>query len=371
MRILKSVCVFALIAALCGAAAAQEKLSPNAQHLSALAPREANTMTGEYYADVIGASLSAQRVFREALPSMVDYSQSAYAKSSSMCLSGNNWIMWDTPYLSFEGQKTRDDYLGYNQTVSGFATGISRMFGETAAIGLALGYDKRKMTGRDNYPWINRTDTFHAAVYGGKQFDCLYVDAYAGYSRAWHRGARTADGAQLGHSNYNDTVLSAGLKLSYVFAFDNGLRIIPSLGLDYSNIRMSNFSEKKDAGGHIRVDGQKYNSLQMPIKVAVNKTFHTNFLTFKGAQAKWTPEVHIGYTPRFGAKRAQVKYSDVTTGAGWFTANSTRINGSYFTAGINLKIKLADKYIFMAAYDYVGGSKYHNHILSGTYGMSF
>jgi outer membrane autotransporter protein len=367
---------------------AGEHVSPNAEGFySMIGPgseRLANSMTGELYADLMGSTVTAQRIFKDALPSIADYCQSAHLVANSYCGPDNKWVMWDTPYLSRDVRDRNDGYLGYKQTVSGFATGISRMLGEATAIGLAVGYDARKLTGQDNYHWRNKADTFHAAIYGGTALGCFFIDGYAGYSRAWQRTERNVEFDPVypntAKGNFNDTVLSAGLKASYVWILPNDMRITPSIGADFSHVRTGAFREKsyymgiRDDFAALAVDKNRHSSLQTPIMVSVNKTFSANFLTFGGTCSLWTPEIRAGYVPQFGAKRASADYSFIDPAMstlGSFTAKSTKLGGSYGTVGAGLKIKLKDKFIFAVDYDYTFGQKYDKHVVTGTYGVSF
>lgn len=188
-----ALCLVIAMAAANGAAG--EKLTANgkkAVDASWLGPpspgqsnRPPNSIAGEMYADMLGTSINAQRTFRSALPSIFSYSQTArrqnYADAglyadgtvanfaaesyygycpTTMCSPGSKWVMWDVPFFTKETHKNTGDYLGYEQNLSGFATGISRIIGETSAIGLAVGYDHRKLKGRDGYLMENKGTPF-------------------------------------------------------------------------------------------------------------------------------------------------------------------------------------------------------------------
>ena len=356
-----------------------------------------NEAAGEMFPDLMGTSIGAQREFRRALPSIYSYSQTAHYQNradagsgaayanidssnyyvvcpTTMCAPGSKWVMWDVPFMTNETRKRDDGYLGYKQTVSGFATGISRMLGESSAIGLAVGYDNRKMTGRDGYHIRNKADTFHAAIYGGTNIGNFFFDAYAGYSRSWNRSERSV-GIDVNKANFNDTVLSAGLKASYVFILPSDIRITPSLGIDFSHVRSGNIRERSngDVSNTVLAIGKSnYSNVAVPVMVSMNKTFSSGFLAFGGHDSLWTPEVRGGYVPQFGTKRADVRSTMYKQpGQNTFTAKSSKIADSYGTVGAGLKIKLRDKYIFGVDYDYSFASKYSNHSLTAMYGVSF
>lgn len=355
---------------------------------------------GSAYPNAMGASISAQREFRAALPSIYSYSQTAHYQDradagiasgdaladmdsanyavvcpTTMCSPGSKWVMWDVPFLMKETKRSDDLDFGYEQTVSGFATGISRMLGGSSAIGLAVGYDARKMTGRDDYHMKNKADTFHAALFGGTNIGSLFIDAYAGYSRSWNRMENDWGDPGLIYSpykaNYNDTVLSAGLKLSYVWILPNDVRITPSVGADFSHVRSGSFTETNNDPTVVvwSIDKSKYSSLAVPMMVTVNRTFASSLLAFGGFNSLWTPEVRAGYVPRLGNKRAEVDWTAATGNSG--KLRSTKLAGSYGTVGGGLKVKLRNKYIFGIDYDYLFGSKYSNHSLTAMYGVSF
>ncbi len=344
---------------------------------------------GELYADVMRSSISVQREFRRSLPSIYSYSQTAHMQNradigsdaayanttelvsssygacpTTMCAPGSNWVMWDVPWMMREVQKAGDGRMGYKTSSSGFATGISRMIGDAGAIGLAVGYDARKLIDQSDLNQRNHADTLHLALYGGTNIGYFFLDGYAGWSRSWNRAERTETASVL-KSNYHDDVFSAGLKASYVWILGNEVRITPSFGLDVSHVKLNSFGERVHAGaGALTSTGSGYTNVALPFMVAVNKTFASNFLAFRGAPSLWTPEVRAGWTPQFGAKRAAAKFSDV------FSDSSERAS-SYGTLGAGMKVKLADKYIFAVDYDYTFANRYSNHSVTAMYGVSF
>ena len=384
----------AAVLAIAWGAAGAEDLSPNAwNYINATgapmvpgAERGYNSITGEMFADVMQASVTVQREFARALPSIADYCQTAHVQNpdgmnNSYCAPNSKWVMWDTPWYMKDTKKRDDGSLGYQNYSGGFATGISRLLGESTAIGLAVGYDDRKLTGRDDYHWREKADAFHAALYGGTAIGCFFVDAYAGYSHAWQRAERTVEFGNLdtNKANYSDTVLSAGVKASYVWVLPNEMRITPAIGLDYSYARQGALTEYgwdslgNASGTALRVDKAHHHSLLMPITVSVNRTFTSNFLTFGGKCSLWTPEVRAGWIPQFGSKRTGVDYrlASAPSTSPAVSARSNKLGSSYGTAGAGLKIKLSDKYIFAIDYDYTFSGKYNNHSITGTYGVSF
>ncbi|MCD8352003.1 MAG: autotransporter outer membrane beta-barrel domain-containing protein [Planctomycetaceae bacterium] len=377
-----------------------------------LNPNSSNCWAGEAYADAMGNSIAIQREFRRALPSIYSYSQTAHyqdradagvsgeayadvasgeatssvACPTTLCAPGSKWVMWDVPFYMREVQKETDGALGYTSKVSGFATGISRMLGESSAIGFAAGYDARRLARKDGYHFRNNADTLHLALYGGTNIGSFFLDAYAGWSRAWNRMEReVVDFAgrrvSLNKANYRDDVWSAGVKASYVWILANDVRVTPSLGLDFSHVRQEGINERMrtDIPGidsRLRSGRSTYSNLAIPLTVSVNRTFASNFLTLKGAQSLWTPEIRGGYVPIVGDKRADVDFTSANpVVAGLppinFKTTSAKFAGSYGTAGAGLKMKLADKYIFGGEYDYTFGDKYRNHSLNAMYGVSF
>lgn len=397
-----------------GRRAAEEynKINPAIDITNPAANRLMNSLGGELFPDMMGASINVQREFRRALPSIYSYSQTAHYQNradagaasgdalaniaaenyytycpTTMCSPGSKWVMWDVPFFTKETHKREDGYLGYEQNVSGFATGISRMIGETSAIGLAVGYDRRKLKGRDEYLMENKGDTFHAALFGGTNIGRFFVDGYAGFSRTWNKTKRrveTAGFAADGFDRYaegklHDNVYSAGLKASYVWILGNDMRITPSIGLDVSHVRMSGMTERGYDGTRdtssvlLSTDKSSYTSVQMPVMVSVNKTFSSCFLAFGGHNSLWTPEVRGGYVPQFGSRHASVDVGFANGGANLpgFTSESTRFNRSYGTVGAGLKIKLRDKYIFGVDYDYSFAKKWNHHSFTAMYGVSF
>ncbi len=348
----------------------------------------------------MGTSITIQREFRKTLPSIYSYSQTAHYQDradmdvsgegyasvaeteyvvcpTSMCAPGKKWVMWDVPFYMNEKRKATDGALGYSTIASGFATGISRMIGETGAIGLAVGYDSRRLTPKDGYHFRNKADTLHMALYGGTNVGNLFLDFYAGWSRSWNRMERDVVPAPVDRlkSSFKDNVYSAGLKASYVWILPNDVRITPSFGADFSHVRMNKINERHESGptpaARLSGDKSNYSNLALPLMVSVNKTFGSDFLAFQGARSLWTPELRAGYVPVVGRKRADVDFRNNATPAAVFNTESAKFAGSYGTVGAGMKIKLADRYIFEVDYDYTFGKKYSNHSFTGMYGVSF
>ncbi len=346
-----------------------------------------NNSTADVYAAAMHTSISMQRIFREALPSVADYSQTAHRQTTeencglvpgSICAPGKKWVMWDTPWIQKDKRKAKDGYLGYDYESSGFATGFTYLIDDKTAIGFALGYDYREQEGREGYYQKVKGDAFHAAIYGGKAIGAFFLDAYAGFSWTSQRAKRSyyasfSDEMLGTNGNYNDHIFSAGLKARQVYIVGNDIRITPAIGFDFSRITTNNTTESGTARNRLQVEGDSYNSFQAPITVAINKTFQSNFLAFGGVCSLWTPEIRGGYIPQFGTKRSEVKAMVYNVADRPFSINSqsAKQTGSYGTVGAGMKIQIKDKFIFGIDYDYRFGSKYDSHVITGTYGVSF
>ncbi len=378
-------------------------LSDAGRPLAALpdATRYFNSFAGELYPDMMAASISAQREFRRALPSAYSYNQTAHYQRraevgstgastsdvgvplapNSMAAPGSRWVMWDVPFMMRETRRARDRHLGYNQSVSGFGTGATYLVGESGAIGFAVGYDSRKLTGRDGYHMKNKADTLHLALYGGGAIGCFVFDGYAGYSRSWNRTERAVyspDGSgtyEQNKANFGDTVLSAGMKISYVWIVPGDVRIVPSVGADFSHVRVDAFGERdwneQNNASRLDIGKSTYGNVQVPVMVAVNRTYASSFLRSGGHCSLWTPEIRAGYVPQFGSKRAKASMRLANDRDIAYKAESASIADSYGTAGAGLKIKLRDRFVLGIEYDVVFGKKYVNHSLTAMYGASF
>ncbi|MCC8181062.1 MAG: autotransporter outer membrane beta-barrel domain-containing protein [Planctomycetes bacterium] len=362
---------------------------------------EANSLAGEPYADIMGVSITIQREFRRALPSISSYSQTArYQDRADMSVSGEaytdagasyvgypttlsdpgkRWVMWEVPFYMRDNKKLSDGSLGYSTAVSGFVTGLSRMIGNSSAIGLAVGYDARRMTPKgEGYHFRNKADTLHIALYGGTNLGNFFLDAHAGWSRSWNRMEREVvkDGTRLGiyKDNYRDNVFSAGLKASYVWMLPNDARITPSFGLDFSYVRMDAINEHSHSIAYrtnsLRSGESSYSNIALPIMVSMDRTFGSDFLTWNGARSLWTPEVRAGYVPVVGRSRADIDFRTVDNSDNYRT-ESAKFNGSYGTVGTAVKVKLADKFLFEVSYDYTFGKRYGNHSVNGAFGIGF
>jgi hypothetical protein len=351
------------------------------------------------YGDAVVTSVMAQRTFAGVLPSIADYSQTAHSvlkdgeycpadslSGASYCQPGARWVMWDTPFMQFDSVDGHGNYAGRDMDMTGFGTGIGRMLSDTTVLGIAAGWDMRKtdldtsLDIRQN-DWLVRgkvnSDTFHAALYGGTAIGCFFVDAYAGYSRTWHRSRIDRTDTPLPNftkatSKFDDAVYSAGVKASYVWILPNEMRLTASLGLDYAHASQDSAKQNYYVNGARNPDWHLKkttgNSFQTPIHVALNKTFQSDILSFGGKPSWWTPEIRTGLVPQFGSGRVAGK---VVGDNGTIHEYKSAEYESYGTIGAGVKIKLRDKYIFAVDYDYRFGRDYNSHLVTGTYGVSF
>ena len=350
-------------------------------------------MNGDLYANAMVSSLSVQRVFRDAIPSFSDYSQTAHRQndhgaagfcSAATCDPNHKWITWNTPFLQRDTRERTHHTLGYDLTARGFAAGITRLLGDSAFIGLAAGYDSREQKARDNYFQKLNADTFHSAIYGGAALGHFDVDVYAGYSWSSKRTHRFVPKNAIWYSvnnnaNFNDGIWSSGIKGSYTWILPSDFRIVSTVGIDYSYLHQNEIQEQvKGTGSHrnrLTIDSADYHSVQTPVTLAINKTFASDFLNLGGIASLWTPEVRAGWIPQFGSKHASVNATtyDVETHTPYsFVSQSAAIGGvSHGTVGAGLKIQIKDRFTLGIDYDYRFGKDYRSHVLAGTCGISF
>lgn len=349
------------------------------------------------YADSMVSALSLQRTFRSTLPSVAESSQSVHGPwypgqfavgASKDCLA-RDWVLWGTPFLAWEKWDATGTEWASKTKAAGLAAGLSRRFGENSVVGLALGYDNRDQYGPNQFvggvgTWNtyfkNNADTLHTALYGGTSFGSLFLDAYAGWSRSWNDTgydiAHPSVGSGSGNSKYDTDIYSAGVKASYVFRFGSGLRLIPSVGLDYSHVRQDALSVNVNNStsalipvGTVIATGGKasWDTLQLPIMVALNRTFES-----RGSW--WMPEVRGGWVPQFGKKQAVINghVLNVNT-ANRITGNlkSHGIGDSYGVLGAGVKVGAGERFTFAVNYDFLFGKDYRKHVVTGTVGWNF
>ncbi|MDR1533486.1 MAG: autotransporter outer membrane beta-barrel domain-containing protein [Planctomycetota bacterium] len=325
------------------------------------------------------ASLSVQRVFRETIPSVSDYSQTAHSQAkavtiesdralaspicgATICGPNSNWVMWDTPFLQFDRITGDAGNFGHDFRSSGFATGISRLFGEYKTLGLAIGYDERTLKGKGDIHRRGKGDAFHAALYGGAGAGNFFLDAYAGFSWTSQRTDRWSFApAGRSHGNYNDVILSGGLRASYVWCLENEVRITPHLGFDYARLHNNQYTESNGSF----VEKNSFNSAQLPIGVAVNRTFATGFLSPGANQTLLTPEIRAAFIPQFGSRSVRNEWSGGDPAA-------ARKTGRFPVAiGAGLKVQINDRFILAVDYDCRFAKNYTSQVVTGTYGISF
>lgn len=363
-----------------------------------------NSLPGDGFANSMLASSDVRSKFDGVLPSAASFTRTANkwvslrsdtkamlsddalasTSPSPYGIGQNTWVAWGAPFFSWDRRRSDGDTYGYNLYSGGGAVGVSRLFGDSSFLGVAAGYDYRKQTMRDGLDQRIKADAMHLALYGGTAIDAFFIDAHLGWSRAWQRSDRNtaAYGLYPGEhltGDYHDDVYSAGAKVGYVWTFDNEMRLIPTVGLDYNHVRQSAMNEGTNyPGGYfpsaaLSKSGASYDSVRVPVMLAVNRTFETGY---EGDRKLWTPEIRGGWVPRFGPKRATV---DVTTYGLPFNAGNPATASiqsidpgtSYGTVGAGLAVQFNDRFGLGVDYDFLFGSRYTGHNVGANVWLDF
>lgn len=272
-----------------------------------------------------------------------------------------------SPFGSWGRQDTRHGRSGYDLDAGGLALGCMRRCGRFY-YGLAAGYSRQrmKMTGFSGHM---DADVAHTALFAGARFGDWFVEASAGYSHYWNDSERNVTFPGTTNlrfaADFGQDIWSARLEAGRVFELCGDTRLIPGIGVDYAHARGRSLREKGPLSA-MRIAGDGYDSLQLPISVHIDKRFRPapDKTLAPYLKAAWIPELGDrapGATATFVNAPVAGGFGVKATGRG---RTLGRLSGG-LKADLNRCVDIGVEYGFEFA------RSYKNHNLSVNFGVSF
>lgn len=181
-------------------------------------------------------------------------------------------------WLGAFGARTRQDdkdgRYGYKYDAGGLVMGYDWEHGGDLTLGVGGSYSAGDL---DNNPGTARTDVeaINLGMYAAYDpVGGIFADAAVNYGRSWNKARVDGIGGRRSGS-FKTNSLGAGANLGYVFERDCGLRVTPTLGIQWTHIRQDGWNENVSGAGMIAqwYDGTDDDYLEVPVAVRVNKSF--------------------------------------------------------------------------------------------------
>lgn len=169
--------------------------------------------------------------------------------------------------------------FGLDIDLGGIVVGADRSFGNGAHIGLAgtAGKGKSKSRGGDYSKTKNDVDFYGVSLYGG--YDTEKWNVLGNFSYTHFRNDLRQDlasGMQMGgqvKAKVNSDVFSLGAKAEYKFAFDNGVNVVPHVGLRWDRLVTKGFDTKVQGQKVFRTAKDTQDILSIPVGIGVQGDF--------------------------------------------------------------------------------------------------
>lgn len=276
----------------------------------------------------------------------------------------NRFSLWLNPVYQTGTQKAADyQYDDMDQDFGGISLGGALNLPNDFALGLGLHYLKGRSTSSG---YTAETDTMGAMLGLGKLFRINdlwnpWAQIHLGYSyQNIDQDRDTLDGFTAG-SDPHAQLFNAGFELRNTFQVSDSLAITPKVGLDYTYVNMSDYSENGGSALNLDVNSDDLDSLQSVV----------------GAKAEWmfTPLIGLdahGYY-RYEFLDTQVRFASEFLGLRdvSFETESPDLNGHSGNIGAAFIFVPAENASVNLGYDLWLADEYVGHQVSATVQMEF
>ncbi|MCC8189835.1 MAG: autotransporter domain-containing protein, partial [Planctomycetes bacterium] len=359
-----------------GAVTGMEHLFDALANLSAdpmVVARAFDQLHGEVYAAGQDASLRLRRSFDDAsrIARRKDSGASSAAPAAYGSLVGGGdgpglWAAFTGTWLNRSGVGR---YSGSRLEGGGVAVGLDLTTCGRWFFGAGFGYNKARQT-FDDLP--NRADieAGHSLLYGGYAGDAWQANAYAGYSKNWHRtrrhiaiGSGAAGFAATARARYNDDLFSAGLEADRHFCWD-AYTLTPSVGLHYRLLQSPRIAERGGGEAALRVSGRSHTSVRLPVGVRLGRDFGVGCFT-------WRPEVRAYYTAELADDSSRVQTRFASAPDIPFIAKTGSWGRHTGTFGAGLEGRIREKMTLRLDYEYEVARRAQAHELALTFALTW
>lgn len=276
----------------------------------------------------------------------------------------NRFSLWLNPVYQTGTQKAADyQYDDMDQDFGGISLGGALNLPNDFALGLGVHYLKGRSTSSG---YTAETDTMGAMLGLGKLFRINdlwnpWAQIHLGYSyQTIDQDRDTLDGFTAS-SDPHAQLFNAGFELRNTFQVSDSLAITPKVGLDYTHVAMSDYSENGGSALNLDVNSDDLDSLQSVV----------------GAKAEWmfTPLIGLdahGYY-RYEFLDTQVRFASEFLGLRdvSFETESPDLNGHSGNIGAAFIFVPAENASVNLGYDLWLADEYVGHQISATVQMEF
>lgn len=240
-------------------------------------------------------------------PIFLGSSQAYPSVALASCSTRPHMRSWASAYGSWAKQNDRGTNEGFRYEEEGFVFGHDFEHGDVtmglaAAIGSGTLDANSKLASTD-------VDTLQIGVYWSYDpVEGIFADLNVGAGYSWNRTDNSI-ASGLGNGKFRASSLFAGGNVGYTYTLDDLLRITPTIGLQWTQVHQSGWSEKTAANTagnwYAQNDG---NYVEIPLAVRASKGYEM----LNGSII--TPEVRAACILQVGDQTPTVRMGDSASG---------------------------------------------------------
>ncbi len=190
------------------------------------------------------------------------------AESQSMIGNAEQTTWWGGAFGTF--QHVSDDTKGYTYNSSGYGVGLQHAFSDSFRAGFGLGQSFGTYSARRNGTEVDQMAIMpiltaqYVSMQGQNSFS---LNAHLAYGNVENE-AETINLGMPGTAEWDDTVISGGLRAAWNVKMSDTLTVSPFIGLTYRHVAQDDFTEKY-TGGARRYSNGSLQEWSLPLGVTI------------------------------------------------------------------------------------------------------
>ncbi len=279
--------------------------------------------------------------------------------------SGGPNRIWGGGFGAWADQDNKNGVAGYEFKGGGFTLGYDRQFTQNFMMGFAGSY----MHGKTDVNGLSAQydhDVLNLSLYAGYYHPSnFFAKGGIGFGYGWNDyDVRMVVGGKRS-GDYHTQAYNANLELGYDWRLPYNFAVTPSVGLDYTYYRTGKWSESVSGGG-VANWFESNNSHILDIPLAVR----ASYMIMLGGSRYIAPEIRVAWVPTIGNNNPSIRTGYVGTGGG-MSQNGIDPGNNRWQFGGGVKAKILENLEARLDYKYEVRSRYDDHNLSASVGLSF
>lgn len=278
-----------------------------------------------------------------------------YEKNPDACREPDPHDGWWLRGFGYVGdQDVRRDSFGYDSYIAGGMMGYDVPLRPDTRAGVGVGYARSNIDGKTRDTEID-IDSYQAMAYIGQERGPWFIQGAASFS--WNeysdrRHVVFAGVDETAKADYSGQDYTAYARAGYHFYLPaEEVRITPNASIQYSHVRLDDYTEKGAGGLNLRADSQSYNFAESGLGVKADRVF-----TSPRDGKAIVPEIHFNWFYRLSNPTPK-QITKFVPGRRSTTIRGQDLARSTFNVGASLQLLSCDScnatsWSIDAGYDY-------------------